>query len=96
MLEFYLIKDEQKKPDYPEQENLEFVNGIDYNTYERLINKGLIDKRFDYYSDFRWNSLMIKQIMNKGAEKQDSDIAKLNDILRKAIEKNSGLIAYCD
>lgn len=96
MLDFYLIKDEQKKPDYPEQENLEFVSGIDYNTYERLINKGVIDKRFDYYSDFRWNSQMIKQMMNKEVEKLNPDIAKLNDILRKAIEKNSGLIAFCD
>ena len=96
MLDFYLIKDEQKKPDYPEQENLEFVSGIDYKTYERLIHKEIIDNRFDYYSDFRWNSQMIKQIMDKMREKKDSDFEKLNDILIKATETNNGLIAYCD
>ena len=96
MLDFYLIKDEQKKPDYPEQENLEFVSGIDYETYERLIIKGMIDKRFDYYSDFRWNNQMVKQIMNKKGKERNSDFEKLSDILKKAIEKNCGLIAYCD
>lgn len=96
MLDFYLIKDEQTKPDYPEKANLEFVGGIDYKTYESLVNKEIIDKRFDFYSDFRWNSQIIKQIMEKKREKQDSDFEKLKNILRKAIVKKSGIIAYCD
>lgn len=96
MLDFYLIKEEQPKPDYPEQVDLDFVGGIDYKTYERLINKDIIDNRFDYYSDFRWNVQMINQIMDKKGEQQDPDFEKLNNILRKAIESNSGLIAYCD
>ena len=51
MLDFYLIKDEQPKPDYPEQLNLEFAGGIDFKTFNDLIRKGIIDSRFDYYYD---------------------------------------------
>ncbi|GAB5564132.1 MAG: hypothetical protein Wins2KO_11950 [Winogradskyella sp.] len=96
MLDFYLINDEQSKPNYPEQLNLEFVSGNDYEAYERLLTKGVIDQRFDFYSDFRWSSHMIKKLFNKTKEKQDSDFTILNNILRKAMDKNSGLVAYSD
>lgn len=96
MLDFYLIKDEQRKPDYPEQENLEFAGGIDYETYENLVKKGIIDSRFDYYSDFRWDCKIIEQLTTRNDVDSDSDFKKLNKILRKATETNNGLIAYCD
>ena len=98
MLDFYLINDDQPKPNYPEQLSLEFVVGLDSKTFESLIKKGLIDSRFDYYSDFRWNLKVIEQINLNivKAKNLDSDIDKLNLIINKALELKSGLIAYCD
>ena len=98
MLDFYIIKDEQPKPNYPEQANLVFISGLDSGTFDNLISKGIIDSRFDYYSDFRWNSNLIEQINSKVSKikNSDSDIDKLNLILKKALESKCGIIAYCD
>lgn len=98
MLDFYLIKDEQPKPDYPEQINLEFVLGLDIITFNNLVKKGVIETKFDYYSDFRWSSELIKQISIKilNTEKLGTDVTKLDFILKKALKSRSGIIAYCD
>ncbi len=98
MLDFYLINDEKPKPNYPEQANLEFILGLDSGVFERLIKKGLIDSRFDYYSDFRWSSKLIEQINIKVSisKKSDSDFDQLSLILKKALESKCGIIAYCD
>lgn len=96
MLDFYLIKDEQKTPDYPEQQNLEFAGDLDYKTYHNLLKKKVIDERFDYYSDFRWSKQIVEQILNTKNVEIDSDFDKLSSILIKATQINSGLIAYCD
>lgn len=98
MLDFYLIKDDQPKPNYPEQVPLEFITGLNSKTFENLIKKGLIDSRFDYYSDFRWNINLVKQINLKiaKAKNSDSDIDKLNLIINKALKLKCGIIAYCD
>jgi hypothetical protein len=99
MLDFYLIQDDQPKPNYPEQAELEIAGGLDYESYEYLISKGFIDKRFDYYSDFRWGAAMIKQIIgkiNQGGFKNDSKVKKFYDLINLAFNKKCGLIAYCD
>lgn len=98
MLDFYIIKDEQPKPNYPEQINLAFIASLDSKTFYHLIKKGLIDARFDDYSDFRWDSHLIEQINAKVSmvKNADSDIKQLNRILRKALELKCGIIAYCD
>ena len=98
MLDFYLINDEQTKPSYPEEASLEYVSGLNSKTFETLKEKGIIDSRFDYYSDFRWNMHLVEQISIKVAENRssDSDCKKLTQILEKALESKSGIIAYCD
>ena len=98
MLDFYLINDEQPKPDYPEQANLKYISGLNSKTFENLKDKGIIDYRFDYYSDFRWNIELVKQISRKAAKKResDTDFEKLFEILNEALESKSGVIAYCD
>jgi hypothetical protein len=99
MLDFYIIKDDQAKPNYPEQLGLEFVGGLDNKTFDNLKNKGIIDRRFDYYSDFRLGSLLIKQIRQTISQKQlqaDSDVKKLTQLFDNADKKQSGLIAYGD
>ncbi|WP_378173242.1 hypothetical protein [Aquimarina sp. SS2-1] len=71
MLDFYLINDEQPKPSYPEQANLEFISGLNSKTFESLKEKEIIDSRFDYYSDFRWNFQLVKQISKKVTKKKN-------------------------
>ena len=36
MLDFYLINDEQPKPDYPEQANLKYISGLNSKTLQDL------------------------------------------------------------
>lgn len=98
MLDFYLIKDEQSKPNYPEHVGLEYVFGLDSRTFDNLVKKEIIDARFDYYSDFRWSKELVEQINSKVVKIKNSgsDIDKLNVILKKAMESKSGVIAYCD
>jgi hypothetical protein len=99
MLDFYIIKDDQPKPNHPEQLGLEFVGGLDYKTFDNLQNKGIIDRRFDYYSDFRLGTVLIKQTRQTILQKQlqaDSDVKKLTQLFDSADKNLSGLIAYGD
>ncbi len=99
MLDFYILKDDQAKPNHPEQSGLVFAGGLDNKTFDNLQNKGIIDRRFDYYSDFRLGVLLIKQIRQTIIQKQfqtDSDVKKLVQLFDIADEKQSGLIAYGD
>jgi hypothetical protein len=99
MLDFYIIKDDQPKPGYPEQAGLEFVGGLDDKTFDNLQNKGIIYKRFDYYSDFRLGTVVIKQIRQNILQKRmqaDLDVKKLIHLFDIADRQQSGLIAYGD
>nr|WP_294779719.1 hypothetical protein [uncultured Flavobacterium sp.] len=99
MLDFYTIKDDQPNPLYPEQEGLEFVGGLDVKTFENLQSKGIIDKRFDYYSDFRLGTVLIKQMQQNILQKHiqaDLDVKKLIFLFDVADRQQSGLIAYGD
>lgn len=94
MLDFYLIKDKQPKPEYPEQLELEFAGGVDFEVFKDLIRKGAIDSHFYFYSDFRWTREMTKLIFERLKNKTTNEQIEL--ILIKAIKSNSGVIAYCD
>lgn len=99
MLDFYIIHDELSKPSYPAKANLEYVGGLDDRTFENLKSKGLIESKFDYYSDFRWSSNFVKRkyisLLNH-ENQSDSDVRKLIEFVNKAKTIDCGLIAYCD
>jgi len=97
MLDFYIIKDEQKKSSSPK--NLEFAGGLNDITFNNLQIKGLIDKKHDYYNDFRWSEKIVEKKYNKiliDKITNNTDIKILFEILNKAIKMESGLIAFCD
>ena len=98
MLDFYFIPDDTSKPnDGPPV--LDFVGDLDPKTFSNLQKKGVIDDRFDYYSDFRWSETLVKQIRQIIESKQmhsDTDVKQLLELLDSAIAKQSGLIAYGD
>lgn len=99
MLDFYIIEDDKPKPNDPGQSHLTYAGSLDDKTFDNLQKKGIIDDRFDYYSDFRWGTQLIgqvrKTIQNKSMEK-DSDVQLLLKLLDIAGRQNNGLIAYGD
>lgn len=94
MLDFYLIESKQANPSSPG--NLEYVGGIDFFTFQQLVNKKIIDARFDYYSDFRWTKEVIEQMIQRGDNKTDTDLKELNLVLAKAVLSENELFAFCD
>ena len=99
MLDFYTIDDNQVKPGFPENAGLVFAGQLDEKIFSSLQQKGIIAKRFDYYTDFRLDTVLIKEIYqnisNKGLQ-MDTDVKSLVQILDIANNKQSGLIAYSD
>lgn len=92
-----MISDDQTKPGHPQILSLKFVGGLDERTFESLQNKGIIDKRFDYYSDFRLGTMLIKQIRQTIIQKQlqtDNEVKQLTQLFDTADKNQSGLIAY--
>lgn len=99
MLDFYTIEDYQPKPSNIAQAGLEFAGGLDEQTFSNLQSKGIIDSRFDCYTDFRLGAELIKQIRENILDRQlqsDIDVKKLIQILDTATGKKCGLIAYGD
>jgi hypothetical protein len=106
MLDFYLIDDQQAKPEYPEQTNLEYAGGINLATFEELQRQRFIEDRFDFWTDFRWSSQQIKQkadlLIKKYPELRDNrDKTEKPEkilwlILEKAVRTGNGLIGFAD
>ncbi|MBI3234744.1 MAG: hypothetical protein HYZ42_12025 [Bacteroidetes bacterium] len=99
MLDFYLINEDKPKPSSPELGKLTFIGGLDTQTFDNLKKKGIIDERFEYYCDFRWGILQIKQmkqIINQKHLQVDADVFKILYILDTAEQAKCGLIAYGD
>lgn len=99
MLDFYIIGDDEAIPDYPEELGLQFVGGIDYRTFKNLQSKGILDKEFDYYSDFRLDTVLLKKIQEHILQKElqtDADVIKLMRLFNIANKKDSGLVAFGD
>ncbi|GAB5523040.1 MAG: hypothetical protein Roseis2KO_09120 [Roseivirga sp.] len=97
MLDFYIIPDSHGKPESDDLSRLEYAGGLEFDVYERFTRKGLIDPRFDFYSDFRWNSTLVHEILRSVENNQpDSDFSQLISILNAAKCKECGLIAYGD
>lgn len=97
MLDFYYISDKKSKPGSLQE--LDFAGDLDDKTFHNLQKKGIIDDRFDYYSDFRWGFAILKQIRERIVQKQlhtDTDVVKLLRLIDAALEKQVGLMAYGD
>ncbi len=97
MLDFYVIPDSSEKPKPEDLENLEYAGGLELSTYNRLVRKGLIDSRFDFYSDFRWGSRLLRHMESSVQDfENDTDAGLLKRIIEKAISRRSGLMAIGD
>lgn len=97
MLDFYLISDEEEKPEVDKLDNLDYAGGLELNVFDRLVKKGVVDSRFDYYTDFRWENQLIQQIISKANRlSADTDVKKLKEIIDKVAIADVGLIAFGD
>lgn len=99
MLDFYFMNDSAMNSKSLLPENLEFAGSLDDKAFQNLKAKGIIESRYDYYSDFRWNVVQVKQIHSMIHQKSlmtDSDVKTLKAFLDQAMIKECGLIAYCD
>ena len=97
MLDFYIISDSEGKPKPDKLDKLNYAGGLESDIFDRLVRKGIIDSKFDFYSDFRWSNQLVKQIDSKTKEfTTDSDITALKTIINKAINSDSGLISCGD
>lgn len=98
MLDFYFIPDDESF-DIKDTGRLELAGGIEMELFDRLQGKGVIDQRFDYYSDFRWRSAIVKKMHEQAQNAKfsaDTDVQHLLKILGQALERDSGLMALCD
>lgn len=99
MLDFYLIEEQQQTPEYPEEMNLKYLGGLEFQSFSKLKVIGIIDLSFSYYNDYRLNLKQVKEIllkMNLSKWKEDLDLLSFQKILYKAIEAKMELIAFCD
>ena len=53
MLDFYLIPAKKTSPDYPDEEQLELVGGLNLTEFDYLSMAKIIDAEYSYFSDFR-------------------------------------------
>lgn len=98
MLDFYFIPDDQPFRE-EDARTLERAGGIEMDMFDRLQRKGIIDQRFAYYDDFRWESTLVKQLHEQVCSAKfaaDTDAKHLLQILDRAMERGSGLMALCD
>jgi hypothetical protein len=99
MIDFYLIKDDHSKRNSPRQAGLQLAGGLEDESFERLKDKGIIDKHFDTYGTFRWQTTVISRIKKTIIQRElgsDNDVKDLLNLLLIAEENQSGLIAYGD
>ena len=105
MLDFYKISDKTPSPEYPEQIDLEYIDGLERKEFEGLQKKGLIPENFSFFSDFRWDNettnkvhqlIRIKYPEIKTGKCKIIPIIKLFHMTENALDESIGLIAYGD
>ena len=99
MLDFYLIADHQSHSNNPEKAGLVWVGSLESDVFDRLKRIQLIDERFEYDADFRWNRTMILQLRTAIKQRRiesSTDVHKLLRLLDLADQHNSGLLACAD
>ncbi len=99
MIDFYLIKDDHTKRNSPRQVGLQLAGRLEDEAFERLKDNGIIDKHFDTYGTFRWQTTVISRIKKTIIHRHlhsDNDVKDLLKLLLLAEENQSGLIAYGD
>ena len=104
MLDLYLIEDIQPEPDSPEESRLKHLGAVGKHEFRDLQKMGVMSLKQDYWSDFRWSSKKVLEILASLEEKKEEHKKqslnfykpKLLEILRTASAQSAGIIAFCD
>lgn len=95
MLDFYLLSDSQPTPNNLAQ--LIYAGGLEAALYDRLVKKGVINARYDYYSHFRWGNALVLEMAAKLKDlPSDTDVQQLKKIIEQAVINDVGLVAFGD
>jgi hypothetical protein len=96
MLDFYIIPDEAAGARHPQ--GLVYAGSLELKLFGNLVKKGWIAPRYNYFSDFRWRSGQVQQLYAQlnSTVQADTDAEELRRLLAKAVEANSGLMAFGD
>ena len=94
MLDFYLISDEL--PDDYALTQAEYAGGIKMQEFEQAQHAHVIDYHLNFFNDFRWSSVQVKQKVAQLHSTHSEQFAALIQILQKAEEVNCGVMAFGD
>ena len=94
MLDFYLIEDTTPKSQHTAS-GQDYLGGLEYGAFEALQVAKIIEEHLDYFKDFRWTTEQVVGKWKLLAKSMQKD-HPLTQILKKAADRNSGIIAYAD
>ena len=105
MLDFYLVSDDESIPEYPNESA--YVDSISWEEHEHINNYFLLlpykkkQPLLHYYEDNHFNLLVVNEIRslipNIGIDTlNNASIEKFSKILKLAIDKEMGLVTFCD
>ncbi|MGI4761332.1 MAG: hypothetical protein ACRYF0_11530 [Janthinobacterium lividum] len=94
MLDFFFIIDEHPRS-FPLTQ-AEYAGGITMREFEQAQHTHIIDYHLDFFDDFCWSSIQVKQKISQLQGAKSEQFAVLEKILQRAIELNCGVIAFAD
>lgn len=98
MLDFYLISGDSPSPEYPEKLKLDLCFSLDFRTFQNLQKKNIISNEVHFFSDFRWTSSNIQQMLAliESQYKSDTETYTISKGFKQALESKVELIAFGD
>jgi hypothetical protein len=94
MLDFFFISDEQ--PSDFALTQAEYAGGITMREFEQAQHAHIIEYNFDFFDDFRWSNVQVKQKLSQLQNSKSEQFDALQKLLQRAVELNCGLIAFGD
>ena len=94
MLDFFFISDEQ--PSDFALTQAEYAGGITMREFEQAQYAHTIEYDLDFYDDFRWSNVWVKQKLVQFQNTESEQFDVLRKLLQRAIALNCGVIAFGD
>ncbi|TDN37841.1 hypothetical protein E4631_16020 [Hymenobacter sp. UV11] len=94
MLDFFFISDEQSSNFALTQ--AEYAGGITMREFEQAQHAHIIEYDFDFFDDFRWSNVQVKQKLPQFQRANSEQFDVLKKLLQRVVELNCGVIAFGD
>lgn len=76
--------------------DLVLAGGIRLTEFEKAQESKIIESHLDFYGNFRWSSLNIRQKRAMLTPAVEAEIPNLASILKQAFAADCGLVAFGD